>query len=181
MGIGLSALVWGAFMYLFYLDISEKADKLKARVTQMQDEKASYEEKKQKYMAFRAEVTQLLEEQKELVKVLPSSAEIPAFLQSIHAQAELAGLNILTFQQRGEKKKGFYAAIPVAMSIRGTYHAINKFFYSIGQMRRIINISNVRLTGPRVKATGVELSAKFTASTFRFLSTGKKKKKGKKG
>ena len=170
---GLSVLIWALFLFMFYFELSDKVEGLEKQIARLQEEKANYEDKKQKYMAFRAEVTKLLEEQKELVKVLPSQAEIPAFLQSIHAQAELAGLNIKSFQQRREQRKGFYAKIPVAMTITGAYHQINKFFYAIGNMKRIVNISDLKLGGAVQSPNGVVLKASFTASTFRFLS-GKK-------
>ena len=169
--VGIAAAFFGAvFYFLFYADGAEQLTRLERQVQQLETEVASYEEKKQKYMAFRAEVNKLLEEQKELVKVLPTDAEMPMFLQSLHAQGELAGLSILTFQPGAEQRKNFYALIPVRMAISGTYHQINKFFYSVGQLKRIVNIQNVTLGQPRMVEAGVVLNARFLASTFRFLS-----------
>jgi type IV pilus assembly protein PilO len=177
----ISALFSVVFYYVFYSDLSEKVVGLDRQIQERTQEKATYEEKQQKYNSFRAEVNKLLEEQKELIKVLPSDAEIPAFLQSLHAQGELAGLNILTFEQQPEVKKNFYAMIPVRMSISGTYHQINKFFYSVGQLKRIVNIQDLSLTTPVATEHGVILKADFLASTFRFLSAEPPKPPGPKG
>ena len=165
-----SAFLGGIFYFMFYAEGAEQLAQLDRKVQQLEAEVASFEEKKQKYMAFRAEVNKLLEEQKELVKVLPTDAEMPMFLQSLHAQGELAGLNILTFQPNAEQRKNFYAVIPVLMSISGSYHQINKFFYSVGQLKRIVNIQDVTLAAPKEGAAGVVLKAQFVASTFRFIS-----------
>jgi type IV pilus assembly protein PilO len=137
------AALGGLFYMLLYSGLSEEADRLKRKVAELEQEKADYEDKKQKYMAFRAEVEKLLQEKKELVKVLPSRAEISSFLQSLHAKAELAGLTILNFDKQAERRRDFYAVIPVNMSITGTFHQISKFFYSIGQLKRIVNVRDV--------------------------------------
>jgi len=165
-----TALIGAAFYFMFYSDGVDQLTALDSKVKALQVEVASYEEKKLKYMAFRAEVNKLLEEQKELLKVLPSTAEIPSFLQSLHAQGELSGLNILTFEPKGEQRRNFYAMIPVRMSISGSFHQINKFFHMVGQLKRIVNIQNLSLEDPKPAEQGVFLRASFMASTFRFLS-----------
>jgi len=169
---GLAAVlvvVSALFYFLFYSELIEESESLDGQMQQLQEEKSSYEDKKQQYMSFRAEVKKLLEEKKELVKVLPTHAEIPSFLQSLHSQTELAGLNILTFDRQKEVRRGFYAEIPVRMVISGSYHEINRFFHAVGQLKRIVNIQDVLLAEPKQTNKGVELKAKFVASTFRFV------------
>jgi type IV pilus assembly protein PilO len=183
---GVTVLFVAVFYFMFYSDIDIELRRLDGEIDRLQGQVAAYEEKKQKYMAFRAEVNKLLEEQKELVKVLPTQAEIPTFLQSLHAQAELTGLNILTFRPGRERRKKFYAQIPVKMSISGTYHQIKRFFYSVGQLKRIVNIGSLRLSSPKARPRGVVLRASFVASTFRFLepksrSGQKKRRRGRRG
>ncbi|MBK6848062.1 MAG: type 4a pilus biogenesis protein PilO [Proteobacteria bacterium] len=163
------AAVAAAFYFLLYADLVTQTEAAQAQVAQLQGEKASYEDKKQRYIAFRAEVKGLLQEKKELVKVLPTEAEIPSFLQALHSQAELAGLNIMTFEKQPEAARGFYAEIPVRMLINGTYHQINKFFYSVGQLKRIVNIQDVGLGDVQETAQGMLLKARFVSSTYRFL------------
>ncbi len=157
------------FYFMFYSELITKSESLDRQTNALKQEKASYEEKKRQYNSFRAEVMKLLEEQKELIKVLPTDAEIPTFLQAVHAQGELSGLNILTFEQLPEQPRNFYAVIPVRMAISGSYHQILKFFYSVGQLKRIVNISNLSLGSPVATEQGVVLQASFLASTFRFL------------
>jgi type IV pilus assembly protein PilO len=165
-----SAFIGAVFYFVFYSDGQDQLTRLDREVRGLQQEVASYEAKKKKYMAFRAEVNKLLEEQKELIKVLPTEAEIPTFLQSLHAQAELSGLNILTFEPAPEQPQAFYARIPVRMAITGTFHQITKFFHSVGQLKRIVNINDLNLGTPAVTEHGVMLRANFVASTFRFIA-----------
>lgn len=170
--IGVMGALGAIFYFIFFSDLSDQAVRLEAQARQLQEEKTSYEDKKRKYMSFRAEVEKLLQEKKELVKVLPTRAEISSFLQSLHSQAELSGLSILTFDKRPEVERDFYAEIPVHMIIKGSYHQINKFFHSVGQLKRIVNIQDVLLGEPELTSAGVILQAKFVTSTFRFIERG---------
>jgi type IV pilus assembly protein PilO len=171
LGLVAISLFFGViFYFLFYSDMDDQVRVLETQIKMLSSEEASYLEKKRKYMAFRAEVNKLLEEKKELVKVLPTDAEIPTFLQSLHAQGELAGLNILTFEPGAEEPKNFYARIPVKMAISGSFHQINKFFYSVGRLKRIVNIQDLALGKPKETDQGILLEATFLASTFRFLA-----------
>jgi type IV pilus assembly protein PilO len=166
----ISAFFGAIFYFMFYSDLITASDNLDRKMKERRDERASYAEKQRQYASFRQEVMKLLEEQKELVKVLPTDSEIPTFLQAVHAQGELSGLNILTFEQLPEQQRNFYAVIPVRMAISGTYHQVLKFFHAVGQLKRIVNISNVSLTAGAATEQGVVLSASFLASTFRFLA-----------
>lgn len=170
---GLGVIMAGlaaAFYFLLYSGLADEADAVERQLATLRQEKEGYEEKKRKYMAFRAEVKKLLAEKKELLKVLPTRAEIPSLLQSLHSQAELSGLNILTFDRQDDVVKDFYAEIPVRMVISGSYHQINRFFYAIGNLKRIVNIQDVLLSDPERTSQGVVLKAKFVTSTFRFIS-----------
>ena len=158
------------FYFMFYSELMEKETAHTTKIKQLQDEKVEYEGKKRKYLAFRGEVSKLLEKQKELTKVLPTKSEIHSLLQSIHAQAELSGLNILTFAQQPEIRQQYYAQIPVRLIISGSFHHVNKFFYSVGRLKRIVNIQHLTLKKLKTKGTKPMLRASFRASTFRFIA-----------
>lgn len=168
--LAISAFIGAIFYFVFYSDLADKAKIMAAQVTQLKAEKAKYLDRKQRYRAFRAEVNKLLDEQKELLKVLPDDANISTFLQSIHAQAAAAGVNILTYDQRPEVRQSFYAQIPVRMTISGSFHQISKFFYYMEKdLKRIVKIQDLLLTSPTQTEQGVVLRAQFVISTFRFV------------
>jgi type IV pilus assembly protein PilO len=115
------------------------------------------------------------------MKKLPEKEEIPSLLTSISDAGQAVGLDFLLFQPKNEKKKEFYAEIPVAMSLRGDYHNLAIFFDQVARMNRIVNIENITMT--RVKGKGKslgELTAKCTAVTYKFIDEPPKKKKSKK-
>ena len=81
LGLVAFTVFFGAvFYFLFYSEMDDKEKALNTQLTAAKEEEASYLEKERKYLSFRSEVNRLLEEKKELVKVLPTEAEIPSFL-----------------------------------------------------------------------------------------------------
>jgi len=100
--------------------------------------------------------------------VLPKASEIPSFIDSIHTQATLAGLEIVSFTPMPEQPQDVYARIPVAMEVAGSYHQIARFAKVVGELKRIVNIENLELGGPGVRDGVVQLHARFVAATFRF-------------
>ena len=65
---------------------------------------------------------------KTVMKSLPNKEEIPSLLTSISQSGQDSGLEFLLFQPKGEKRKGFYAEIPVSMKITGSFHNVVIFF-----------------------------------------------------
>ncbi len=166
------------FYFIFYSDLADKETQLVSKIATLEGEKARFEKKKREYLTLRNKVTKLKDAQKDLLKVLPSAAEIHTLLQSIHAQGELAGLNILSFNQLPEVRERYYAKIPVKLNINGSFHQVLRFFYSVGKLKRIVNIQNVNFKFPQVKNPNrTALKANLLASTYRFLSKAEKKKK----
>jgi type IV pilus assembly protein PilO len=116
------------------------------------------------------------------MKKLPEKEEIPSLLTSISDSGQAVGLDFLLFEPKAEKKKEFYAEIPV-------------FFDQVARLNRIVNIENIQMSrGKRGKkgkgastASSNRLTATCTAVTYKFIdeppkkvSTKKKKKKKKK-
>ena len=170
------------FYFFFYTELAEKEKRLVRKIGELQTEKETLEKKKREYLTLRNKVLKLEESQKDQLKVLPSAAEIHSLLQSIHAQGELAGLNILSFNQMAEVRERYYARIPVKMAINGSFHQVLRFFYSVGKLKRIVNIQGVKFKAPSRKKTKAKgnLTATFVASTFRFLNKDNKGKQKKK-
>jgi type IV pilus assembly protein PilO len=174
--IGAVALLGGGYWYFFYGDMLDEMDQLAAQTEKLEKEKKEYEKRKQEYLAFRNEVNALLEEQKELLRVLPKSDDIEQFIDQVQSQIELAGLTKVQSVREAAQPVEMYVKIPVRMSLTGTYHQINLFFKQVGDLKRIVNIEDLTLL-PAPENTGsltqpTLLNAKFLATTFMFQDKG---------
>jgi len=115
------------------------------------------------------------------MKKLPEKEEIPSLLTAISDSGQSVGLDFLLFEPKAEKKKDFYAEIPVAMSLRGDYHNLAIFFDEVARLNRIVNIQNIQMSRGKGKGTRPnELIAKCTAVTYKFIDEPPKKASKKK-
>ena len=166
---GLVAAIFGIYGGMFYLDIQDQIKGARTRQQQLRGEKENYQKLQREYQAYRTELTQLQQEQRELLKALPKNAEIPTFLSNIQEQAELAGLEIVSLTIDAENPQELYIRIPVRIEVRGTYHAVTKFFKNLSELPRIVNVESLSLGIEKAEGgASPRLRAKFIAATFRY-------------
>ncbi|MSM40810.1 MAG: type 4a pilus biogenesis protein PilO [Geobacter sp.] len=120
---------------------------------------------------YRIEYAQLQRELESVLTELPNQKEIPSLLTSITTVGKTAGLDFLLFKPKSEVPKDFYAAVPVDISISGTFYGIANFFVAVGNLPRIVNISNVTFSELKSdKDKGRQLMrVNCLATTYRFL------------
>ena len=171
--LGIIVIIIGAYGGLFYLDVQDQIKGARARQVQLQAEKSNYETRKREYQAYRNELTQLQQEQRDLLKALPKKAEIPTFLSNLQEQAELAGLEIVTLTIDAENPMELYIRIPVRITVRGTYHSITKFFKNLSELPRIVNVERLALSIEKPEpGASPRMRAQFVAVTFRYRDSG---------
>ncbi len=113
---------------------------------------------------------------------LPEESDIEGLIDSLNEMGVKAGLQINTIDPKPETKgaEGLYAEIPLAMTVTGNYHEIAVFFDSVRQLKRIVNITNIKLTHPRPKNEKMLIDASYMATSFRFIPQAKPEKKEEK-
>jgi type IV pilus assembly protein PilO len=116
------------------------------------------------------ELKQLEAELRRAEARLPDQREIADLLSSIAASARGVGLDITLFRQKPETYADFYAAVPVEMKMRGTYHDVVLFLDRVKRLDRIVNVGDLKLEKPQLRGDRMVLDAACTATTFRFLN-----------
>lgn len=175
-------LLCAGYWYFWYSDMQDQMTDLVHQSQKLDKEKAEYERRKHEYLAFRNEVNGLLEEQKELLRVLPKSDDIEQFIENVQAQVELAGLTKVSSIRDAEQPVEMYVKIPIRMSLVGSYHQINHFFKNVGELKRIVNIEDLTMVpteGSGSLTAPTLLKASFVATTFMFEDKGRHAGPGK--
>jgi len=178
------ALVVVIYYFVVYDGQKGQQRKLQGQLNTLEQE---LEEKKQiakNLVKYRREVEKLDQQLKESLALLPKKSEIPSLLQKISNLGEKSGLTIHLFEPLPEQVVGFYAKVPVAVAVTGSFHEIAVFFDKVAKLSRIVNIGEIILTNPEDKNGKIVLSASCLSTTFRFVEPregGGGKKKGKKG
>lgn len=118
---------------------------------------------------FRAEYEGLKRDLDSALTELPNSKEIPSLLTSITSAGKSVGLDFLTFRPKPEVPKEFYAEVPVDIVVSGPFFGIANFFVAVGNLPRIVNISNVSFSDIRNDRGRNLVKVTCQATTFRFL------------
>jgi type IV pilus assembly protein PilO len=171
------AVIAGLYYQFFYADLSDGIAAAEASRTRLSEERSGYEKRKIEYLAYRNELVQLQEEQRELLRVLPKRDEIASFVASIQEQGELSGLEVTSYNIESEVPDELYVKIPVRMEVRGGFHAVTKFFKSISELRRIVTVEDLALIPEREnkeEGAPTRLKARFIAATYRYQEPGDK-------
>ncbi|MFQ5465921.1 MAG: type 4a pilus biogenesis protein PilO [Thermodesulfobacteriota bacterium] len=123
-----------------------------------------------------ADIPRFIKEKEEMearlaaaVAQLPNEKEIPDLIDSISSAGEDSGLKILLFRPGRENPKGFYAEVPVTMSVRGTFESLFDFSVRVANLPRIVNLGGMDVSSMGHRGRTPMLSANFTVTTFRFI------------
>jgi len=136
-----------------------------------------------KYEELRTHMTRLRELIEKNQTALPSAPELPAFFETLQHKVAESGVEIRKWTNRPEEPVESFIKVPVDIEIAGTFIQIKRFFASLVQRdvkpaqggderenqdpERIVSIENLTLSTPTVRNREIQLSAKFTAVTFR--------------
>ncbi len=173
-------VIAGISIYFLYWPKFEKINSLKKQLTDLEQKLSTAKRNAADLKKFQAKMKKARAQFNMAMKKLPETKEIPSLLTAISDSGQQVGLEFLLFEPKKEKKKEFYAEIPVAMSLRGDYHNLAIFFDQVARLNRIVNITNIQMTRAKGKGTAAgELLAKCTAVTYKFLDEPPKKKTNK--
>jgi len=100
-----------------------------------------------------------------LLKQLPNKSEIEALLIEVNQAGLGRGLQFELFRPAQELVKDFYAELPIAVKINGTYHDFGAFAADIAKLPRIVTLNNLSIAPLK---DGV-LTMDATTKTFRYL------------
>jgi len=100
-----------------------------------------------------------------LLKQLPNKSEIEALLIEVNQAGLGRGLQFELFRPGAEQIKDFYAELPIAVKINGSYHDFGAFAADIAKLPRIVTLNNIAIAPAK---DGV-LSLDATTKTFRYL------------
>ncbi|MEA2627517.1 MAG: type pilus assembly protein PilO [Candidatus Binatota bacterium] len=141
-----------------------------ARLEEVQTEVAKKQKMSARLAEYQQQVRDLDAALKKAVAQLPDQKEIPDLLSTVSSLGRESGLEIMLFRQRAEVYHDFYAEVPVEMLMRGSYHQVRAFLRSVGQLNRIVNVTDIAMRNAQVLPERVSLDTSCTAVTFRFLT-----------
>ena len=150
------------------LDWRDQLDTLDRVQTQEAKLKEQYASKKAKAVNLELYVQQQREIEQSfgaLLKQLPNKSEMDALLTDINQAGLGRGLQFELFKPATQERLAdFYAELPIAVKVTGSYHDMGAFASDIAQLPRIVTLNDVAIANNQ----GV-LTMDAVAKTFRYL------------
>lgn len=101
-----------------------------------------------------------------MLKQLPNKAEMDALITDINQAGLGRGLQFELFKPAPrETTHDFYAELPIAVRVTGSYHDMGAFASDVAQLPRIVTLNNIAITTDK----GGLLTMNATAKTYRYL------------
>jgi type IV pilus assembly protein PilO len=175
---GLAGAVVAMTALNFFLLITPVEDRIKQQVQERSTLDRNLAEKSeiaQNLNERRREMDVLEQKLAEALTELPESKDLEELLAQLNDIGKKSGLEIAKVEPGKEAVNGgeFFARIPIKMSVSGNYHEIAMFLQELANMRRIVNVNNIKLDGAAEKNEKVILQSTFLATTFRFVTVAK--------
>ncbi|MBE0615041.1 MAG: type 4a pilus biogenesis protein PilO [Burkholderiales bacterium] len=155
----------------YFADWQGQMDELVAGAEQEAKLKDDYKGKKQLAVnldLYRQQLREIDSSFGALLKQLPNKSQMDALLVDINQAGLGRGLQFELFKPApAETMKEFYAELPVAVRVTGSYHDMGQFASDIAQLSRIVTLNDIAITP--VGKDGSLLAMDTSAKTFRYL------------
>jgi type IV pilus assembly protein PilO len=161
-------LITAGYVVGFHMGLTDEIEEAQRKHDTLEGQLNEAKQRQKEYLRLREEVSAREALDKQNLRILPVTAEIPAFLDDLNRLAELSGLRMEQVQPNPESSEQFYVKVPVALAISGHYHELAKFFYNISRLERAINMEDIRVRVNDRQGDGeVQLAVAVRATTFR--------------
>jgi type IV pilus assembly protein PilO len=123
-------------------------EQVQAAHTQEQALLKELDDKQKKIAAIDAYKAQLVEMERQfgdMLKQLPSRAEVANMLNDIAEKRVESSLEEELFQPQPQVAKEFYAALPNKLVVVGAYHEMGSFVSAVAALPRIVTIEDVEI------------------------------------
>ncbi len=182
-GTAPTAIKMGVFITLFvaiigagiYFDTREQLQVLERKErkeTELKDEFKVKADQAAKLELYKEQLAEMEASFGALLRQLPETTEVESLLVDVSQTGLAAGLEIKKFKPSDEEKKGFYAELPIALEVSGSFHQLATFISGIAALPRIVTISEMRLepfSKDNEDQTDGKLKMAATAKTYRYL------------
>jgi len=100
---------------------------------------------------------------------LPNEKQMEVLLTDISNLGKTVGVEIKSFKRQPEELHDFYAEVPLAIQLEGSFHDVARFFDRMAKLSRIVNMGELKMELGAEDAEGTLVNVSGTAITFRFL------------
>jgi type IV pilus assembly protein PilO len=140
------ALVAGGWVYYDTMDQLDELDKVENEEKNL---RVSFEEKQKKaanLQDYRDQLTQIESSLGEMLRQMPTKAEVANLLVDISQTGLASGLEFRLFKPYAEVNQDFYMELPIGIQVVGRYEELGLFVSGLASLPRIVTVHDVSMT-----------------------------------
>ncbi len=162
------AIFAGSFIWFVFIPKNEEIAQAERAISSLSNEINVLRVKVRRLAQLKREDMLLQRKLREMKEQLPSEAEIEFLLKQVSDLGGRSGLDFKLWRPgaKVENPSGLYTEIPVNIEVAGGYHSVGVFFDKISKLRRIINVSDIRMFSPKIERNRVMIQTSFSATAF---------------
>ncbi len=137
-----AAVVFASYSYITTDQLAE-LEQLTAKEKTL---KTAFEIKQKKAVNlqdYREQLAQIEDSLGEMIKQMPTKAEVANLLVDISQTGLASGLEFKLFKPSGEIRKDFYSELPIHIEVLGNYEELGLFISGLASLPRIVTVHNV--------------------------------------
>ncbi len=167
MAVGLLAIFFLTHYLPFgFPNTREKLTTLKAAYEKTSTELARARAAVADLPRFEAEYELLHQRWAMAAELLPTERQLAVLLRKISLAGQQTGVSFVMFKPAGARTETYYTAMPIEITVFGGYHQVGSFLAEVANLRRIVTVSNLRLS-TSTKGDGLATTAaSMTASAY---------------
>ena len=140
-------VIAAAAYFLLLAPAQAEVTRLRAQLDSLQREVARSRAIVADLMKYRREVAELTARLNALKEKLPGEREIPTLYRTVSDAATASGLGVALFQPRPPATRDYYIEIPITLNAEAGYHQIGEFFERVAKLTRVVNVTEIKLSG----------------------------------
>ena len=166
LGVVLLVVIIAGGYYLLISPIDARITVLRTKNAALQTELAQTRAAVAEIDTFRRELEQLNKRLAALKEKLPQERETPGLYKAVSDSARKVGLGVSLFQPREAKPRDYVNELPITLQAEGNYHQVAEFFELVARLPRVVNVTDIKLTGQKGART-VKADLMLATYTYR--------------
>src|SRR5213593_4807106 len=169
-GVAGLIIIAAAGYFLLLAPAEAQVSQLRAQLTALQRDVERNRAIVADLAKYRREAAELEARLNALKDRLPGEKEIPTLYRTVSDAASASGLGVSLFQARPPVVRDYYSEIPIALNAEAGYHQFGEFFERVAKMARVVNITEIKLSG--LNRPRVPVRAELVLATYMYRPIG---------
>jgi type IV pilus assembly protein PilO len=150
----IASIVAAIGIYYVTMPQIDELDKLEKEEASLRTAFESKQKKAINLQDYRDQLAQIELSLGEMLKQMPTKAEVANLLVDISQTGLASGLNFKLFQPNVEVRKDFYSELPISIQVVGKYEELGLFVSGLASLPRIVTVHDVNMSPQAKDAKG---------------------------